>query len=87
MSPCRLTPWPPLGTERTTVNFLFGNCVFCGKYLDSDAYNRQEVFALIGADGTIVCCVKHIVKRGTPEYKSALEKIALAKVAQLQGKN
>lgn len=67
---------------------LTGNCVVCGKFLDEESYNRQEVVAAMGPEGTVVCCVAHL-KGGqdNPEYITALEKIALAKAGQLCGKN
>lgn len=64
---------------------LFGNCVVCGKYLGHTEYEREEVVAAVGAEGAVVCCVSHVDGGpSNPEYQSTLDKIALAKTAQLQ---
>ena len=70
---------------------LFGNCVICGKWLGEDSYNRQEVISMVGAEGTVVACISHIVQPNDrtkllpmAELKPVLDKMALAKVAQLQ---
>lgn len=64
---------------------LEGNCVVCKKWLDADAYRREEVCNLFGTEGSIVFCSSHVMGGpGNAEYEKTLEQVALAKIAQLQ---
>ena len=61
---------------------LDGKCVVCGCYLGEEAYNRQEVIALIGPEGTVVGCAAHTNDYPGPEFEQFAHKMAEAKAAQ-----
>jgi hypothetical protein len=68
-----------------TAEYLCGNCVVCRRYLGDEDYNRQNVIALIDPTGTVVCCADHFNDGPHgPNYKDAVERMALAKATQLQ---
>lgn len=60
---------------------LEGICVVCGKFLREADYRAQSVVALIGPEGTVVCCVSHVMTGRGPEYQKAVRLMAEAKAA------
>lgn len=64
---------------------IYGNCVVCGRYLGIRQYDELQVVALLGPEGTIVCCVEHLDGGPkNPRYAEAIEKLTMAKIAQFQ---
>jgi hypothetical protein len=66
---------------------LHGKCVVCGLPLTRSNYDRQEVVAAIGPEGTVVCCVEHLkMGPGNEAYEKAIRLMAEAKSKQLQSR-
>ncbi len=64
---------------------LAGPCVVCGTHLDESAYDRGQVVAAIGDEGTVVVCTAHLTEDGPdgPKYRAAVRAMAAAKAKQL----
>lgn len=71
---------------RFTPEQLRGECVVCGRVLTEADYDRGRVVALIGPEGTVVCCERHLSEDGPegPKYRRAVRAMAKAKVRQLR---
>jgi hypothetical protein len=68
-------------------DYLEGDCVCCGRHLDADDYDAQNVVAAIGPEGTVVCCATHFLRGpSSKEYAEAANKFAQAKAQQLSAR-
>lgn len=60
-------------------------CVQCGKTIDVTSIEREKACVLVGPEGAIFFCVSHIESGPqSQEYHDTIEKVTLAKIAQLQ---
>jgi len=61
-----------------------GNCAYCNAFLGGVAWEAGQVCALLGPEGCVVFCAKHVLAGPkSAEYKATMEAVSLAKIAQL----
>lgn len=65
-----------------------GSCVVCGRSVCEEDFEGGRVVAGIGPEGSVFCCVDHLVfdAPGGPVYLAAVRAFAAAKAAQLRAR-
>jgi hypothetical protein len=74
--------------NNTLIQIPTGNCVVCGVAINADNFHERAPCILAGPEGTVFFCSEHVdpakVSPTSPAYKAAVEKVALAQIAQMQ---
>ncbi len=70
------------GRQRNPL--AWGHCCMCGRVITDSDFNLQAVVAVVGPEGVVCCCSRHIeAGPGSAEWEEAIQKLAAAKGAQL----
>ena len=64
---------------------LDGVCVICAKQLHKSDWEKQQVIALIGPEGQVVCCVEHVTDPA--QYRDTVVKLGRAKANQITARD